>query len=99
MRVALGNRVCGVRNGGSGAADVAGDHHTIVPLDHLDWLHIIWYLDTGDEGTRPVVESLLASQRATRDDEPPVYDTVERITGVPATAYRDWVADHLREFA
>jgi uncharacterized protein YbjT (DUF2867 family) len=47
---------------------------------------------------RPVVESLLAAQRTTRDD-PPVYDTVERITGVAATPYRDWVAGHLTEFA
>jgi uncharacterized protein YbjT (DUF2867 family) len=47
---------------------------------------------------RPVVESLLAAQRTMRDD-PPVYDSVERITRAAATPYRVWVADHLAEFA
>lgn len=48
---------------------------------------------------RPVVESLLATQRATLSNDPPVYDSVERITGAAATPYRAWVADHLNEFA
>lgn len=47
----------------------------------------------------PVVDSLLAAQRATLNDDPPVYDSVKRITGAAATPYPAWVADHLTEFA
>lgn len=46
-----------------------------------------------------VVESLLASQRSALEDEPLVYDTVERITGRPAFSYRDWTNAHLAAFA
>lgn len=47
----------------------------------------------------PVVESLLASQRAALSDEPRVFPTVEEVSGRAPFTYRDWVTYNLPAFS
>ncbi len=44
-------------------------------------------------------EEILSAYAAMGEASQPVYSTVEDVTGVPARTYREWVRDHLHEFA
>jgi len=47
----------------------------------------------------PVAASILAGQRGALTQEQHVYDTVQEVTGRPATPYRDWVTANRAAFA